>query len=961
MKKNRIRKPLALLLALCLLLGGVAALAEETVVPTEVVEPTEAAAPVAQADEDDAVAVSDIPAPVETTVTVTPGEAAGQVDVAITDISSTGANCGLEIAAEAKTDDNGKVVSEKDTLEINDSDKLLTDEQKKLIEGANELNVEAGVIAENLSQPVEIRTPAVDEDGKPVLDENGQQIVNVAYKDSVTALEIKTDDDAAKETITVSTADLYARTTAAAKGDEESYAEGFNVYNEGKENTVNLNVDGVIYTDVERPETKDNETAATAWGPYASTSNGSASNVIMDDVLTAASAEGKNAEVYAYGVTTYTSGKGSASDAIMDDVDTSASAIDEKGEAGARGVKASASNEAKASIYVDNVTATATATEMATATGVAVSATANAAVDATVINAVTASAMVSDAEGIAVDTSDKDVDASAIAIDASAENATASVDVYGDVTAVSNGDATAVCASSFASETVWDFTADKSVENTAPGKLDVDVVGDVRAEGDQRVVAIDLVAETGMKNNEETDTSEKGKLGGTTDVTVTGDVIAQGAENHGSADVIIGANVYAQTNATVNLAVTGDVTATGKDAVGLDVTTEKGATANVLIDGTVRGDGVAIAVQKSDKQVEVNTKGEVTNKDEKPVEYDPTAANICVWAAAENAEGRIATVYDAINTRTEKEVTKTREDGTTYVDTEYTYETQRVVDEAASAKLEQAIWYIVGVNSKWQKRVTATGTGTCTVNDTTYQVAHQDDSVTLAIKLSKGKKLRKIMYNDGTEAEYVKNADGTYTVKMMRGGAMELSLKVKNKYQPAATADSAAAEAATADDKAVNGVKASDRLELVEAMKAIGADIDGNGAAVTVPGAAKLLSGDELEAFDKLNAKDRLLVTLCAMGFADEVKAETDGLTEDGKALADAVAERVAGLSDADKKAHEDAVAEQFPKGSETVDGAKRDTFRFDMTVEKDGKAENESYTFFDDNGTWKLCGVEAK
>ncbi len=43
------------------------------------------------------------------------------------------------------------------------------------------------------------------------------------------------------------------------------------------------------------------------------------------------------------------------------------------------------------------------------------------------------------------------------------------------------------------------------------------------------------------------------------------------------------------------------------------------------------------------------------------------------------------------------------------------------------------------------------------------------------------------------------------------------------------------------------------------------------------------------------------------------------------------------------------------------MDGAKRDTFRFDMTVEKDGKAENESYTFFDDNGTWKLCGVEAK
>lgn len=940
MKKNTVKTLLALLLTLCLLSGGVAALADEIGAPAFVDD-----------IESDDVVVGDIPAPVDTTVTVVPGETAGEVTVTVSDISSTGANIGLDVNAEAKTDDNGKVVSEKDTLEINDSDKLLTDEQKKLIEGANDLTVEAGVIAENLSQPVEIRTPAVDEDGKPVLDENGQQIVNVAYKDSVTALEIKTDDDAAKETITVSTADLYARTTAAAKGDEESYAEGFNVYNEGKENTVNLNVDGVIYTDVERPETKDNETAATAWGPYASTSNGSASNVIMDDVLTAASAEGKNAEVYAYGVTTYTSGKGSASDAIMDDVDTSASAIDEKGEAGARGVKASASNEAKASIYVDNVTATATATEMATATGVAVSATANAAVDATVINAVTASAMVSDAEGIAVDTSDKDVDASAVAIDASAENATASVDVYGDVTAVSNGDATAVCASSFASETVWDFTADKSVENTAPGKLDVDVVGDVRAEGDQRVVAIELVAETGMKNNEETDTSEKGKLGGTTDVTVTGDVIAQGAENHGSADDIIGANVYAQTNATVNLAVTGDVTATGKDAVGLDVTTEKGATANVLIDGTVRGDGVAIAVENSSTLVEVDAKGEVTNKDDKPEVYDPTAANIYVWAATENADGRIATVYDFVTTRTEHEVTKTNADGTQYVDTEYTEEGKTTVDEAASAKLEQAIWYIVGVDSKWQKRVTATGTGTYTANDNTYQVAHQDDNVTLAIKLSSGKKLKKIMYNDGTEAEYVKNEDGTYTVKMKRGGAMELSLKVKKKYKPAAITATTEAETATAEATA-EAQPTEDALAKLD-------EAEGENATITILGIEEVLNAEEMERFNKLPVKDRLTVALNALGFAEDMGEFKDGLSGDAKALSDDIIARIGNMSEEEKQALLDAIAKRFPKQDVTVDGKTYEGFSIDVQTDRDGETSKDRYTFYNKDGAWTLYGVE--
>ena len=30
------------------------------------------------------------------------------------------------------------------------------------------------------------------------------------------------------------------------------------------------------------------------------------------------------------------------------------------------------------------------------------------------------------------------------------------------------------------------------------------------------------------------------------------------------------------------------------------------------------------------------------------------------------------------------------------------------------------------------------------------------------------------------------------------------------------------------------------------------------------------------------------------------------------------------------------------------------------LTVEKDGATESDTYTFFDDNGAWKLCGINA-
>lgn len=940
MKKNTVKTLLALLLTLCLLSGGVAALADEIGAPAFVDD----------VESDDVVA-GDIPAPVDTTVTVVPGETAGEVTVTVSDISSTGANIGLDVNAETTSDDNGKVIAEKDTLEINGSDKLLTDEQKKLIEGANDLTVEAGVVAENISKPVEVKTPRVDDDGNPVLDENGNQVFDVSYNDSVTALTISTDSESAKETINVTTGDLYAKTTAATEGDDYSSAEGFNIYNNGKGDAVTLKVGGTVYTDNERPDTKVEYNEASAYGPYISTSNGATTDVYMDDSLTTSSAQGKNAEAYAYGVSMYTGDEGAKTDAMMDDVVATATATGEKSEAYTRGLNVSDSEGGTSLVIADSVTATAAAAEDATARGVVVYAAEGGSADVTVIDPVNATATVTNPDGTELQSTAKDVDAQAVGLTVYTTNGKAQVAVYDDVSATSNGDATAIKVNPYSSDTVWDAKTEKDVQNTTPGLADVDVVGNVIAEGTQDVIGVDINAETGSTYDKNTEKSEKDKQGGRADVTIDGNVFAQGAETHASTDDIIAANVCVDTNATANLTVTGDVTATGKDAVGLDVTTEKGATANVLVEGTVYGDGVAIAVENSSTLVEVDAKGEVTNKDDKPEVYDPTAANIYVWAATENADGRIATVYDFVTTRTEHEVTKTNADGTQYVDTEYTEEGKTTVDEAASAKLEQAIWYIVGVDSKWQKRVTATGTGTYTANDNTYQVAHQDDNVTLAIKLSSGKKLKKIMYNDGTEAEYVKNEDGTYTVKMKRGGAMELSLKVKKKYKPAATTEAAEAETATAEATAEAQPTEDALVKLDEA--------EGENATITILGIEEVLNGEEMERFNKLPVKDRLTVALNALGFAEDMGELKDGLSGDAKALSDDIIARIGNMSEEEKQALLDAIAERFPKQDVTVDGKTYEGFSIDVQTDRDGETSKDRYTFYNKDGAWTLYGVE--
>ena len=331
------------------------------------------------------------------------------------------------------------------------------------------------------------------------------------------------------------------------------------------------------------------------------------------------------------------------------------------------------------------------------------------------------------------------------------------------------------------------------VDATAPGKATAKVTGDITAEGTTSVSGVGVYATTRSTYNEETKKSEvKDKQGGNAAVTVVGDVTATGSAEGKSTDLVSGVDVFAMTNASAVVAITGDVTATGKNSAGIRAAAQKDSKVDVLVDGTVTGGEGAIEIVKSSQTNEVDTEGKTTEGQK--YEYDPNAVNLMVWKATDNAEGRIVTVYDEVTTDTETKGSYTDENGNTINYIDDNFEAVRTVDAEASAKLEQAIWYIVRVADAWKDNIAAKGTNTYAVDGTSYELAHQYEDVTLTLTIPKKKKLSAIYYNDGVKADFVKNEDGTYTVKMLRGGAMELGLKLKNKYKKAAATTTTATE-----------------------------------------------------------------------------------------------------------------------------------------------------------------------
>ena len=165
----------------------------------------------------------------------------------------------------------------------------------------------------------------------------------------------------------------------------------------------------------------------------------------------------------------------------------------------------------------------------------------------------------------------------------------------------------------------------------------------------------------------------------------------------------------------------------------------------------------------------------------------------------------------------------------------------------------------------------------------------------------------------------------------------------------------------------MHGLKGDDQADAAAAAKALGDGLmgangangangaDGEAIIVTILGADKVLTPEEMKRFDALPLQDRIQVIMSAIGYPDAAGE----MREDAQALADDIAERMAGLDEAGTAALLATIAEEFPKTTVTVGEETCEAFQLRLKIEQGDETSYERYTFFNDGGAWKLFGVE--
>ncbi len=171
---------------------------------------------------------------------------------------------------------------------------------------------------------------------------------------------------------------------------------------------------------------------------------------------------------------------------------------------------------------------------------------------------------------------------------------------------------------------------------------------------------------------------------------------------------------------------------------------------------------------------------------------------------------------------------------------------------------------------------------------------------------------------------------------------------------------------AVSEDTVVNGVKVADKLPMVEALVTVGKTLDddikdGSNVTVDIVGVEKVLNAEEKAKLDKLPVRERMLVVLNALGLGDAIgKDAMEGMSDEAKALTEQISARMESMSDAEKQALLNIIAEFFPKTTVTVDGKTFEAFSIDVVIDRDGKKEYDRYTFYNDGAQWMLYSIEV-
>ena len=219
-------------------------------------------------------------------------------------------------------------------------------------------------------------------------------------------------------------------------------------------------------------------------------------------------------------------------------------------------------------------------------------------------------------------------------------------------------------------------------------------------------------------------TKEEGTLSAELDGDITATVINE-TEDSSATGLLV-----TNEGGTLEVTVSGDITASGaEENIGIDIQAAAGQKTDILVDGTVTASDAAVVLVTPETQIGENV-------------------TLTVWELVPNENGVVVTRTDE------------GKGG------------QPVEDEAA----EKAVQYIIRIRQDQQDLISAEGT----TSYKDHQVAHEGDTITLKLNIPSGCEITGAFGDVDQLVLLSKDADGNYFLTVPRGGAVELSVTMKD-------------------------------------------------------------------------------------------------------------------------------------------------------------------------------------
>ena len=262
-----------------------------------------------------------------------------------------------------------------------------------------------------------------------------------------------------------------------------------------------------------------------------------------------------------------------------------------------------------------------------------------------------------------------------------------------------------------------------SVSGNNGTETNVKVGGDINVKGSMKSSGLNISADYDEGGENQDKDKAKVKINVTTGgVTVTGPTEKVDAD--GSYEITTsGVNITSNGNANVNLNINGDVKSTGE---GIFIDAGKDTDTNVIVTGSIEADKTAVTIFK---------------------ESDNSKVTLTTWKIKSGDDVTI-------------DVTKPSEEIPDAFES----------DDQATNEFASNINYII----RHEGTITLDGTRTITaLNGDSYETAHENEKLTIHVKVDDDKKYRVDRVEGGT-ATATKNADGSWTLTVPKNGGVDI-------------------------------------------------------------------------------------------------------------------------------------------------------------------------------------------